>query len=299
MERFLNSEVTVTRPGNPKLNLLDEMYIERGDKDDWLALHELHYKSTGKTTGRVYKTTLHGYLVGVTVMTPPRGVLRPRHDVFPHIRATGKDTRITNVHRFKWLNKNCSLNSRTVVDNLYRGVGVAYRMLNLTCRMEGMKMSEIQSSMSRYNLFAQKAGFSFAKLNRSPYYDEGIDFFYMHFDSNPMDLVGLLQERERMSEKSRKGLDRKLRMFYFERSSLERGGVGDARKEKKRYVLEDMPIHVVLKNCQQLIFAAPMYGFYMNPDENRKLPARLPLSAFDRQKTTEPLVLTEEEKKLC
>lgn len=291
-------ETIVSRPAKiqPEFSPLKRMVMCPGTKDDWEELHELHYKSTGRTAGRVYKIELDGYLVGVCVMTSPRGLLKDRHLLFPKIAATGQDTRITNVHRFKWLNQNVCLNSRTVVDTMYRGIGVAYRALNLAARMEGKRFAEIQSSMSRYNLFAQKAGFVFAKPRRSPYYEEGIQFFGLHFDCNPMDYLALRDEFRKKSAFERKGLEPKLREFYYYRSSLEKQGVGEERLEKKRRVMEDMPIEQVLRNTQQLVFAMPMYGVYENPDAGRKLPARLPLIAFDRQRTDEPLILEGDEK---
>ena len=70
----------------PKFALLDEMLFERGTKEDWDALHELHYKATNATGGHYYRVSLHGELIGVCVMTSPRGLLGPRHKLFPRIR---------------------------------------------------------------------------------------------------------------------------------------------------------------------------------------------------------------------
>ena len=295
MEPLVSAKIQRFADPAPEFGPLAEMIIGPGTKEDWEMLHELHYKSTGRTAGRVYRISLGKQLVGVCVMTSPRGLLKDRHLVMPHIAATGADTRITNVHRFKWLNQNVCLNSRTVVDTMYRGIGVAYRALNLAARLEGKRFAEIQSSMSRYNLFAQKAGFKFAKPRRSPYYDEGIQFFGLHFDCNPMDYLALRDEFNAKSERERKGLEPKLREFYYYRSSLEKQGVGEERLEKKRRVLEDMPILDILRNTQQLVFAMPMYGVYENPDAGRELPRTLPLVAFDRQDPSEPLVLSGEE----
>jgi len=290
-------DVEITSPGlKPKFELLDDMIIQPGDKHDWETLHELHYKSTGRTAGRVYKITLFEELVGVVVMTSPRGLLKARHMLFPHLAAGGGDTRITNVHRFKWLNKNMCLNSRTVVDTMYRGIGIAIRALNLAARMEGKRFAEIQSSMSRYNLFAQKAGFRFTRPERSPYYDEGIDFFALHFDCNPIDYIALRDELSAKSKEERDGLDRLLREFYYYRSSLEKQGVGDVRLEKKRRVMEDMEINTILRNTQQLVFAMPGYGVYENPDFGTDIPKTLPITAFDRQGVKEKLILLDGEK---
>ena len=291
MEPLVSAKIQRFSDPVPEFGPLAQMLIGPGTKEDWEELHELHYKSTGRTAGRVYRISLGKQLVGVCVMTSPRGLLKDRHLVMPKIAATGADTRITNVHRFKWLNQNVCLNSRTVVDTMYRGIGVAYRALNLAARLEGKRFAEIQSSMSRYNLFAQKAGFRFAKPRRSPYYQEGIQFFGLHFDCNPMDYLALRDEFNAKSERERKGLEPKLREFYYYRSSLEKQGVGEERLEKKRRVLEDMPILDVLRNTQQLVFAMPMYGVYENPDAGRELPRTIPLIAFDRQDPSEPLVL--------
>ncbi len=289
-------DVEIQRLVEPaRFDLLNHMIIEPGDKTDWETLHELHYKSTGRTAGRVYRISLKGDLVGCVVMTSPRGLLKARHDLFPILAAGGGDTRITNVHRFKWLNQNMCLNSRTVVDTMYRGIGVAVRALNLAARIEGKRFAEIQSSMSRYNLFAQKAGFVFTKPRRSPYYEEGIAFFGLHFDCNPIDYVALKNELAAKSEAERKGLEPLLRNFYYFRSSLEKQGVGDVRLEKKRRVMEDMAINDVLRNTQQLVFAMPEYGVYTNPDFGRVIPKTLPLAAFDRQETDQPLILLDGE----
>lgn len=292
-------EVKISRDEypSPSFSPLEDMVIGPGTKEDWEELHELHYKSTGRTAGRVYRISLGDLLVGVCVMTSPRGLLKSRHELFPHIAATGADTRITNVHRFKWLNQNVCLNSRTVVDTMYRGVGVAYRALNLAARLENKRFAEIQSSMSRYNMFAQKAGFKFAKPRQSPYYDEGIQFFGLHFDCNPMDYLALRDEFLSKGQRERDGLEPLLREFYYYRSALEKQGVGEVRLEKKRRVFEDMPIETVLRNTQQLVFAMPMYGVYENPDVGRKLPKSLPLMAFDRQEPSAPLILFPGEKR--
>ena len=289
-------EVTISRLDLPPVfKLLNQMIISPGDKSDWEALHELHYKATGRTAGRVYRISLQGDLVGCVVMTSPRGLLKSRHELFPILAAGGGDTRITNVHRFKWLNKNVCLNSRTVVDTMYRGIGVAVRALNLAARMESKRFAEIQSSMSRYNQFAQKAGFKFTKPRRSPYYEEGLAFFGLHFDCNPIDYIAMRDELFAKSNIERKGLEPLLRKFYYYRSSLEKQGVGDVRLEKKRRVMEDMDIEKVLRNTQQLIFAMPEYGVYENPDFGRQLPKTLPLTAFDRQETGEKLILLDGE----
>lgn len=270
---------------------LKEMIFEAGTRADWDELHELHYKATSSTGGRYYRVSLDGQLVGVCVMTAPRGLLRPRHDLFPALKPVGlnKDTTLTNTYRYKWLNANACLNSRTVVDTMYRGVGVAYRLLNLAARAEGKRFCEIQSSMSRFNFFAQRAGFTFAKPKPSMYYEVGLEFFHLNFKSNPVDWVALMEEYRAMSEAKQAVIQRKVGEFYYKRSATER--TGNNRGEKGQNRVLEMGFGELLKNTQQIVFAMPLYGVYENPDAGRTLPERFPLSWFDRQPTDQPLLV--------
>jgi hypothetical protein len=267
---------------------LRDIIFEPGTRDDWEELHELHYKATNSTMGRYYRAVLNKELIGICVMSAPRGLLSQRHEMFPNIKPGTGDTKITNVYRFKWLNDNVSLNSRTVVDTMYRGVGIAYRLLNLASRVEGKRLVEIQSSMSRYNLFAQKAGFKFAKPRMAPNYEEGLEFFRNNFKSNPADYVAICQEYENLPEKMQKVIGRKTREFYYQRSSLEQTGKNRGVGMVK---VNEMPFPVVMKNLQQLVFATPLYGVYENPDFGRVLPKTMPLIWFDRQPTDKPLIV--------
>lgn len=268
--------------------LLNEMIFEPGGREDWEALHELHYKAVGRTGGRYYRVSLHGQLVGVCIMTQPRGLLAPRHDLFPNLKPGSGDTKYTNTYRYKWLNANISLNSRTVVDTMYRGIGVAYRLLNLAARSEGRRIIEIQSSMSRFNSFAQKAGFVFAKPKQHPCYEDGVLFFATNFKSDPVDFISIKQEYDEMPPERQKVLLKKIRSFYWDHSAMEKTKKNGAKDVSR---VNEMGFYEVLRNLQQLVFASPMYGVYMNPDAGRDLPERMPLTAFDLQGTREPLNL--------
>ena len=272
----------------PRFALLGEMMFETGTKEDWEALHELHYKSTSGTSGRYYKVTLHDDLIGICVMTSPRGLLAPRHELFPLLKPDGADTKITNTHRYKWLNKSSCLNSRTVVDTMFRGVGIAYRLLNLAARAEGKRFAEIQSSMSRYNLFAQRAGFRFTKPKQSQHYEAGLAFFRTHFRANPVDFLAVMTEFRAKRADEQLVLEQKAREFYFAHSALEKTG---KNRSKGTTRVDAMQFAEVLKNLQQLVFAMPMYGVYENPDCGRALPKKFPLIWFDRQPTDSPLTL--------
>lgn len=272
----------------PVFGPLEDMLFEPGNREDWDALHELHYKSTGKTNGRYYKVSLHGETIAVCVMTSPRGLLAPRHEMFPRLKPGKGETKMTNTYRYVWLNKNSCLNSRTVVDTMYRGIGVAYRLLNLAARAEGKRFAEIQSSMSRFNLFAQKAGFLFAKPKHGQHYEAGLQFFMLNFKSNPVDYVAIMDELNGHPEPVRDVMISRMREFYYQHSALEKTG---KNRHKGTDRVDAMPQGELLKNIQQLVFAIPLYGVYENPDAGRELPKTLPLTAFDRQATNEPLIL--------
>lgn len=268
--------------------LLARMRVEPGTKEQWAELHELHYKSEGRPSGAHYwSCTLDGELIGVCILSLPRGLLASRHELFPSLKP-GRDTKVTNTYRFKWVNKNIRVNSRTVVDTMFRGVGVAYRLLNLAARMEGKRFCEIQSSMSRYNLFAQRAGFEFVRPRPSQHYEAGLKFFHQNFKCNPIDFVAVMEELSGLSDKHRAVVEQRLRTFYYAHSALEKTG---QNRDKGTSRVDAMPIAAVLKNTQQLVFAMPLYGVYKNPDFGRVMPTSLPLTAYDWQKPSEPLRL--------
>lgn len=263
------------------------MYIERGTKEDWDVLHEFHYKSEGQAMGaRYYRVMLGKMLVGVCVMCYPRGLLKDRHKMWPAIKPDGDDNKITNTYRYKWLNANVSLNARTVNDPLFRGIGLGYRMLNLASRMDGRKWCEIQSSMSKFNGFAHKAGYQFVASSPSKFYDKGMEFYGKWFESNPVDQVALLAELDSMSPAVRERTLKEMRAFYWKHSALEKTG---NNRNKGTSRVDAMEGKELIKNINQLAFSSPLFGSYRNPDAGRIIPERLPLIAFDEQGVNEPL----------
>lgn len=288
-EALYDDKPTVRRAERPQghFALLDEMYVERGTKADWDLLHELHYKATGTAAGaRYWRCVLNGETIGVVVTSSPKGLLKERHKAFPHLKPGGSETKLTNTYRYQWINANMRVIARVVVDTMYRGTGVSYRLINLVSRMEGNTFMEIQSSMSKYNLFAQRAGFRFVKPSPSNKYEVGLGFFRLTFETNPADLVGLLEEIEAMSPAVRTRVIRDTRDFYFRHSALEK--TGNNRKHGTSRV-DEMAVPELIKNLQQMVLASPMYGIFKNPDKGRDMPERLPLSAFDQQAPTAPL----------
>lgn len=271
----------------PKFSLMDTMRVEKGDINDWYALHDLHYKAEQIPAGpRFWRcVTADGELVGIVVFSTVGLLLAPRHVVFPKLKP-GKDTHFTNVHRANFLNANFRRAARIVTDTMYRGVGVAYRMVNLAMRMDGMRFVEIQSSMSKFNPFDIKAGFKHAHLRPAATYTAGLKFMRSHFNAHPADHAAIMQELNGFgdSHKARVFLD--MQEFYYRHSAREKTG-GNLRNGTDR-VMGLAPAHL-LRELQQLIFASPVYGIWENPDHKRELPKSLPLSAFDLQGPNEPL----------
>lgn len=277
--------------GKHRLSLLDEIYVERGDTADWNLLHELHYKAENLPAGPQYfRTVLHGETIGVGVMSNPKMLLRGRNILMPHMKPNqgGMDSPIINRHRAKWMNQEIRCNSRMVLDTMYRGAGIAYRMQNLMMRLTGSRIIEFQSSMSKFNPFAAKAGIRFGPLERSQHYDKGLAWFRRWFESIPTDQEGILQELEAMRPAIRKKCVDEMRKLYYSVSVLEKSG--DNRMNGTSRV-DGMTESYLLKSLQQVIFAAPLYGLYVNPDYGRVLPQRLPLLAFDNQPVDAPLRL--------
>jgi len=281
-------------PANHALSLLDEIYVERGDIDDWNLLHELHYKAENLGIGpRIYRCVLRGQTIGVGVMTVPKILLSGRNEVFEHLKPNtgGMDTRLINRHRAMWINDNACTNSRLVLDTMYRGAGIAYRMQNLMMRMTGCGVIEFQSSMSKFNPFAAKAGIRFTKPKRAAKFDKGLEFFRRWFESNPSDYVGIMKEIDQMPKAVREKCVNEMRKFYYASSALEKTGNARFRGVERS---ETMDVGYLLKSLQQLTLASPLYGVYINPDASPEkakssLPPRLPVLAFDYQPTDAPL----------
>jgi len=277
------------RDPRPTFSAIDEMWVERGNRDDWNVLHDLHYKAEALPAGSRFWRCVDGdgRVVGIVCSCSPALLLAPRHVLLPKLKP-GRDTALTNRYRAQWINKNMRRAARIVTDTLYRGVGVSYRMVNLASRLEGVRYMEIQSSMSKFNPFDQKAGFVHAPLQRSSHYDAGIRFFRGYFDSNPQDYQALMAEFDAMPATLQARTLQAMREFYYSHSAKEKTG---PKLGKGTSRVEGLSAGPLFKELQQLVFASPVYGLYTNPDLGRPLPERLPLSAYDLQKPHEPLRL--------
>lgn len=208
----------------PVFSLTDHMIVERGEIADWNLLHDLHYKAETLPLGpRFWRLRLYGETIGVLVTGMPKGLLKERHLALASIKP-GQDTRMTNTYRYNYINSHIRVVSRFVIDTMYRGVGAGYRMMNLVSRMEGLELMEIQSSMSKFNYFGQKAGFRFVKPMNSNNFDRGLKFFRSHFESSPQDFEAIVAEIDSKPEHVREALIQASRDFYYRYSALEKTG---------------------------------------------------------------------------
>jgi ABC-type ATPase with predicted acetyltransferase domain len=281
-------ETLIERADAPvaRFSLLNDMFVERGDKSDWDLLHDLHYKAESLPIGpRFWKLTLFGETIGVLVTANPKGLLKERHIVFPNTKP-GRETKTTNTYRYVYVNANFRVISRFVVDTMYRGIGAGYRMMNLVARLEGMTYMEIQSSMSKFNLFGQKAGFRFVRPLNANKYEIGLKFFRMNFVSSPQDYQALVDELNAHPPAQRETLLQLCKDHYYRHSALEKTG---NNRDKGQGRVDAMSAETIIKSIQQITLASPMYGVFVNPDKGRSVPQRLPLTAFDAQKPTEKL----------
>lgn len=285
----LETLVERVRPA-PRFALADEMFVERGSKADWDLLHDLHYKAEKLPLGpRFWRLALRDETIGVLVTGCPKGLLKERHLVFPKLKP-GSETKFTNTQRYKFVNDNFRVISRFVIDTMYRGIGAGYRMMNLVSRMEGNTFMEIQSSMSKFNVFGQKAGFRFVKPMNANKFEAGMKFFRSHFEANPQDYMALVKEIEATPEPARARLIQACKDFYLRNSALENTG---ATRERGEARVAAMSPAEVIKGIQQMSLASPMYGVWKCPDRKGSVPDRLPLTAFDWQGPNEPLKLPE------
>ena len=289
-----NRATTTIRSGNSgRFELLSEMIVERGDKNDWDYLSALHYKAHQLPPGsQIYRCRLGDLTVGVVTLGYPRLTLKSRRHLMPNLKTGGVNggfTPTVNSNRAKWLNANMRVNGRVVVDTMFRGTGIAYRMQNLAFRMEGTKYVEFQSSMSKFNKFAEKAGIKMTKPTRGNVYEKGMEFFRLHLESHPADYEEVMKEIASLPTALRKRVDAAIRKFYRVNSSVENAGVGGNIKAEAKVAAMDLGD--VVRNLQQLVFASPLYGVYENPDAGRPLPGQIPLLAFDQQSVDAPLLL--------
>lgn len=284
----ITSHIRLHECPEPFFAPLNDMYVERGTRDDWDILHELHYKAENTPAGsRYWRCVLEGETIGVLVSSSPKLLLKERHVALPWIKP-GRDTKISNTYRAKLINQNIRVISRFVVDTMYRGIGVGYRFQNIATRMEGIRWMEIQSSMSKYNLFAQRAGFRFVKPMNSNKYVEGLKFFKRTFRANPADHEAIMQELDALKPGVRERILDQTRTFYYRHSALEKTG---SNRNKGTSRVDEMKPEDLIRNLQQMTLASPLYGIYENPDFGRELPDRLPLMTFENQGVNEPLVI--------
>ena len=280
------ADVTYAPEARATMPMLREMWVERGDGADWNLLSSLHYKMQSLPVGAKYwRLRFRGETIGVCVFGVSRPLLKERHAVFPKLKP-GQDTQISNIHRYRYINDNFRTIGRFVVDTMFRSAGVAFRFANLASRQTAFRYVEIQSSMSKFNLFAQRAGFSFVNPVRSPNYERGIKFMRRWFVGHPGDQEALMEEYNTLTPAMQARIAQELKKFYYDHSPLEKTG---GRRHTSQHVVDNWPVRRTIAKIQGLCFASPLYGFYRNPDAGKELPDLLPLLAFDMQPPTSTL----------
>ncbi len=283
-------------PFDHKMSMLSKMFIERGTIKDWELLEVLHYKQGNTGVGPVFWRVLIEHspgveeTIGVMMLVVPSILDAGRNIALPHMKPNqdGVDSAMQQRMRVSWLNRNVRLSSRTVVDTMYRGAGVGYRLRNLGFRMSGFRFLEGRSSMSRYNPFYFKAGMQAVTPRTASALEQGLALMSRHFTSPPYDIVAIQAEIDAMPVYLRDKVMDDIRAFYFRHSSREKSG------EKRSFGMDrinSLPVREILKQVMQLTFGATIYAIFKNPDHGRVLPARLPLTAFDNQAPTAPLRL--------
>jgi ABC-type ATPase with predicted acetyltransferase domain len=283
-------------PKGHQLSLLQHVYVERGTNEDWKLLEALHYKSANLGVGPRYVRCVLALpdqtpeTIGIMVFTVPKPLDAGRNEVFPHLKPNqgGVDGTLQNRMRMMWLNRNILLSSRTVLDTMYRGAGIAYRFKNLGYRMTGYRFIESRSSMSRYNPFSVKAGMRFVKPKAATAMEQGLLFLARNFTSPAYDFAAIIDEMKAMPEHVRERTLTDMRAFYFRHSSMEKSG------EKREFGMDrinELPVDYMLRQVMQLTFGATVYAVFQNPDYGRQLPERIPLLAFHNQGVDEPLRL--------
>jgi len=286
--------------GKHQLSLLKYIYIERGEIADWESLCELHYKGHNLAAGSkfvrcVYERDGERQLIGIMVFANPMPLNKGRNEVFPNLKPNqsgGRDTTLMNKRRMEAINRSMTWNNRTVLDTMFRSAGIAYRFKSLAYRMycsqHGYKVVESNSSMGRFNPFSVKAGMKFIKPKPANALDVGVMFFKSNFFAHPCDQTAIMEELRALPEGMQASIERRVREFYHKNSAMEKSGdkmhIGMTR-------VNGLSIEKVIKETVQIVFGATIYWIWENPDLGRKLPRRLPILAFDNQKTNEPLDL--------
>lgn len=300
----LEGEIKVQRrygPFDHQFSLLDKIYVERGTATDWNELKALHYKASETGVGPIFIRCVIEHspgnveVIGANVMTVPKILDAGRNQVFPHMKPNqkGVDSHLMQVMRTRWLNQNIRLNSRIVMDTMYRGAGIAYRFCNLAMRMSGYRFIEARSSMSKHNPFSFNAGMRAIAPNTASAQVQGLAMFAQNFQSPAYDLVAILGELQGMPKHLRERTLTNMRAFYYRHSSMEKSGDKRLSGHDRVNSLGNTPesTNYLIKQIMQLTFGATIYMVFQNPDHGIALPTRVPLSAFSNQSPTEPLRL--------
>ena len=84
-------------------------------------------------------------------------------------------------------------------------------------------------------------------------------------------------------------IEKKLRIFYYKNSSMEKSG---DKRDLGMSRVNELSLGYIIRQTQQLVFGETVYWVWgPNPDRKRTLPQRIPILAFDNQGVMQPLRL--------
>jgi GNAT superfamily N-acetyltransferase len=147
-KRF-GKEISVTYYSNEPAagcSLAREMAIEPGNRDDWHALEEFHYRSRNLGAARkIFCLKRGSELCGVIVYC------------YPPINCAGRGLVLPKMS-VRELNEHVSIIGRVVVHPKYRTIGLGAKLIRETLTLVGTPCVEMSAVMSKYNPFAEHAG---------------------------------------------------------------------------------------------------------------------------------------------
>jgi ABC-type ATPase with predicted acetyltransferase domain len=135
-------------PNTPatECDLIREMTIEEGTKDDWKKLSGFHYRGHKVAVPRkIFRLVRGDELCGVIVYSYPPPACYGRRMVLP--RMTIQE-----------MNNQLSIINRVVIHPKYRTVGLGAKLIHETMPLVGTQYVELIAVMAKYSPFAEKAG---------------------------------------------------------------------------------------------------------------------------------------------
>lgn len=168
IDKRYNDEIKVSYTQDakaPNCSLVKDMSVELGDKDDWQALMQFHYRSHKvmiplkyvRLVRNVYSvnnadiTEPQKELVGICIFVVPPLTIYGRKLYFG--RCFNR-----NAAEMKELNANFSQISRVVIHPEYRSMGLGAMLIRESLKQAPTQYTETMAVMAKYNPFFERAG---------------------------------------------------------------------------------------------------------------------------------------------